>query len=279
MTGRPNHPAAACAAALALFCLAPASRAFDAVVLEVRQVEVDGMVVKDASAQLNLLDEKNTRVTLKAGGMELPAPVGRLTQLQLLCPRPVVAEPRFGCEAGRFTARGGPTGSLDMNITALLRSDTGITTFTGKDLKIAGTTASIDARLDPKGWQVKATTGEAAVSALRKLAAPWFELPKDISGDGKVALEGTLADMGAGLSADLTAKLRGVDLTNEASTVVTDKLAAVEGEVRPALRELRVDRTSGARVPVSSTSIGTKTAPASCPTPQPSPPLTALRDQ
>ena len=86
MTGRPNHPAAACAAALALFCLAPASRAFDAVVLEVRQVEVDGMVVKDASAQLDLLDEKNTRVTLKAGGMELPAPVGRLTQLQLLCP-------------------------------------------------------------------------------------------------------------------------------------------------------------------------------------------------
>jgi hypothetical protein len=114
-----------------------------------------------------------------------------------------------------------------MDVTALMRSDTGVTTFTGKGLKIAGTTAAIEGRLDAKGWQVKATTGEAAVSAMRKLIAPWFELPKDITGDGKVALAGTLADTGAGLSADLTAKLSAVDLTNEASTVVTDKLAAV----------------------------------------------------
>ena len=106
-------------------------------------------------------------------------------------------------------------------------TDTGVTTFTGKDLAVAGTSATIDGRLVPKGWQVKARTGEAAVSALRKLAAPWFELPKDITGDGKVALEGVLADSGAGLTADLTAKLSAVDLTNEASTIVTDKLAAV----------------------------------------------------
>ena len=136
----------------------------------------------------------------------------------------MVAEPRFGCEEGRFTARGGPTGSLDMSVAALLRSDTGITTFSGKGLKVAGTSASFDGRLDDKGWQVKAVTGQALVSELRKFAAPWFELPKDITGDGKVAIEGTLADAGAGLSADVTAKLSAVDLTNEASTIVTDKL-------------------------------------------------------
>ena len=207
--------------------MAPASQALDAVVLEVRQVEIDGMVVQDASARLDLLDDKNTRLALKARSAALPDPVGRLTDLQLECSRPVVAEPRFGCEAGKFTARGGPLGSLDMNVTALIRTDTGITTFTGKGLKVAGTTAAIEGRLDPKGWQVKATTGEAAVSAFRKLAAPWFELRKDITGDGKVAVEGTLADAGDGLSADLTAKLSALDLTNEASTVVTDKLAAV----------------------------------------------------
>jgi hypothetical protein len=227
MTGRPDHRAAAGVTALALLCLAPASRALDAVVIEVRQVEIAGMVVQDATARLDLLDDKNTRITLKAAGATLPAPIGRLSDLQMLCTRPVFAEPRFGCDAGRFTARGGPTGSPDMNVTALMRSDTGVSTFTGKDLQIAGTTASIEGRLEPKGWQVKAATGEASVSALRKLAAPWFELPKDITGDGKVALEGTLADTGTGLSADLTAKLTAVDLTNEASTVVTDKLAAM----------------------------------------------------
>jgi len=139
----------------------------------------------------------------------------------------VVAEPRFGCEAGKFTARGGPTGALDVNVTAMVHTDTGITTFTGSELEVAGTKATLQGKLDPQGWQVKAVTGQAAVSALRKFAAPWFELPPDITGDGKVAIEAALADAGAGLSADITATLSGVDLTNEASTVVTDKLAAV----------------------------------------------------
>jgi hypothetical protein len=145
----------------------------------------------------------------------------------LLCTQPVIAEPRFGCDAGRFTARGGPTGSLDMNVTALMRTDSGVTTFAGKGLKVAGTTATFDAQLDARGWQLKAALGEATVSALRKLVAPWFELPKDLTGDGKVAIDGTVSDQGAGLGADITAKLSGVDLTNEASTIVTDKMGAV----------------------------------------------------
>jgi hypothetical protein len=206
---------------------APGARALDAVVLEVREISVAGVTVHDGSARLDLLGDERTRLTLKAGEALLPDPAGRFADVQLLCPQPVVAEPRFGCEAGRFTARGGPTGSLDMNVTAVMRTDSGVTTFTGKGLKVAGTTASFDGRLDDKAWQVKAATGQATVSALRKLVAPWFELPKDVTGDGKVAIEGTLADQGAGLGTDITAKLSAVDLTNEASTIVTDKLAAV----------------------------------------------------
>jgi hypothetical protein len=225
MTGRSNHRAFAWAVFVS--CLAPSAQALDAIVLEVREVQVDGVVVRDAGARLDLLNEKDTRLALKARVAALPEPAGKFTDLQLLCTRPVVAEPRFGCEAGIFTGRGGPTGSLDMDISAVMRTDTGITSFTGKGLKVAGTTATLEGRLDAKGWQVKAVTGEAAVSALRKLAAPWFELPKDITGDGKVIIDATLADAGAGLGADVTAKLSGVDLTNEASTVVTDKLAAV----------------------------------------------------
>ena len=71
-----------------------------------------------------------------------------------------------------------------------MRTDTGVTTFGGSGLKVAGTTATFDGRLDEKGWQVKGRTGTTTVAALRKFAAPWFELPKDITGDGKVAVEG-----------------------------------------------------------------------------------------
>jgi hypothetical protein len=228
MAPRSNHRTGVLAGLGTLFMtLAPASQALDGVVLEVRELSVAGITVHGASARLDLPGGERLRVTLKAGDAALPEPAGRFTDLQLVCTRPVIAEPRFGCEEGRFTARGGPTGSLDMGVAALLRSDTGVTTFSGKGLKLAGTTASLDGQLDDKGWRVKAVTGQALVSELRKFAAKWFELPKDISGDGKVAIDGTLADAGAGISADVTAKLSAVDLTNEASTIVTDKMSAV----------------------------------------------------
>ena len=227
MTPPSNHRTGVLAGVgLLLMALAPASQALDGVVLEVRELTVAGITVHDASARLDLPGGERVRVTLKAGDAALPEPAGRFTDLQLVCTRPVIAEPRFGCEEGRFVARGGPTGSLDMSVVALLRSDTGITTFSGKGLKLAGTTASLDGQLDDKGWRVKVVTGEALVSELRRFVAKWFELPKDITGDGKVAIEGTLADAGAGLSADVTARLSALDLTNEASTVVTDKLSA-----------------------------------------------------
>src|SRR6185369_1306829 len=116
-----------------------------------------------------------------------------------------------------------------------LRNDTGVTTFNGKGLKVAGTTASFDGRLDARGWQVKGSTGVAKASALRKFATPWFQLSADITGDGDVTLEGTVSDTGAGLDADITATLKNVDLTNEASTIVTDKMAAT-ARLRAGLR-------------------------------------------
>ena len=92
---------------------------------------------------------------------------------------------------------------------------------------MAGTTATFDGRLDEKGWQVKGRTGTTTVAALRKFAAPWFEVPADITVDGKAAIEGSAADTGAGTLVDATMNLDAVTLTNEASTIVTDNLAAV----------------------------------------------------
>lgn len=204
---------------------APA-HAIDAIEFEVREVSIAGIPVTGASVRLDLLPGDKTRARVTAREALLPDPAGKFTNLSLACDRPVIAEPRFGCEAGRFTAQGGPTGALDLQVSALLHSDSGVTTFTGKGLKIAGTTAAFDGRLDAQGWQVKAQTGAAQFSGIRKFVAPWFELPADVTGDGQVRLQAELADRGSGLVVDATGTLEGVDLTNEASTIVTDKLAA-----------------------------------------------------
>jgi len=203
----------------------PAAQAIDAIVLEVRELSIAGTPFTGARARLELLSDERTRLTLNAREVSLPEPAGKLSDLAVVCDQPVIAEPRFGCEAGRLTARGGPTGALDMQMRAELRSDTGVTTFAGKGMKIAGTTAEFDARLDERGWQVRGSTAAAKFSELRRFAAPWFALPADITGDGQVRLEGTLADAGAGLVADVGASFEGIGLGNEASTIVTDNLA------------------------------------------------------
>jgi len=227
MTRRPNHRGRTLAGLAVMFLiLAPVAHAIDAIVLEVREMTVAGLPVTGASVRLDLPGDEKARVTVQASELVLPEPAGKFTQLAFTCDQPVIAEPRFACDAGRFTARGGPTGSLDMQVRAELRSDTGVTTFSGKGVKIAGTTASFDGHLDERGWRVHGSTGAAKVSALRKFVAPWFALPADITGDGQIRIEGELGDGGKGLTADISAALDGVDLTNEASTIVTDKLAA-----------------------------------------------------
>ena len=52
---------------LLLLALAPAAQAVDAIVLEVGELRVAGIPVEAASARLDLLEGKQTRVTIRAG--------------------------------------------------------------------------------------------------------------------------------------------------------------------------------------------------------------------
>src|SRR5688572_26768932 len=231
-------------AAVILMCLPPAASGIDAIVLEVRELTVGGVPVQGASARLDLISASQARVTLGAHGVTLPDPVGTISNIALVCDAPVIAEPRFACDTGQLAGRGGPAGSIDMQIAAEMRTDTGVTTFKGSGFKVAGTTAKFDGRMDAQGWQLAGSTGSTTVEALRKFATPWFQLPRDITGDGKAAIELGASDVGKGTMLDATLKLDAVDLTNEASTIVTDKLAAtarVRARLDGATTGLRVD--------------------------------------
>jgi hypothetical protein len=202
------------------------AHAVDAIVLEVRELTIAGIPANDVSARLDVLSDKKTRAIVRARVAQLPEPAGRFTDLEYSCDEPVVAEPRFGCERGRFTARGGPTGAIDMNLSAEMNSDTGVTTANGGDLRIAGTVASFEARMDEKGWRLAARTGAAPVAALRKFAEPWFKLPADFTIEGNATIHASAADRGAGTDTEVSLTLDDVNFTNEASTVVAEKLAA-----------------------------------------------------
>jgi hypothetical protein len=215
----------ACVLAGALLHAAPAG-ALDAIELEVREVTIAGVAAADVRARLDVLSEKETRLSLRAESLLLPQPAGRITQIAFTCDVPVIAEPRYGCDSGRLTARGGPTGAVETNVKAELRTDSGVTQFSGNGLKVAGTSASFDGSVDAQGWRVGVRTGNTTIPALRKFAEPWFKLPADLTISGQVSVEGALADRGKGMTADVGVRVGGVEFTNEAGDIAGEKVQA-----------------------------------------------------
>ncbi len=208
----------------------PSAWAVDAIVLEVREMSMAGIPVNDAAVRLELLDQTRTRLTVSAAEAMVADPVGRLTSLALVCESPVIAEPRFACDHGKLTGRGGPTGNLDMRIAASFDTAAGVAQVSGEGLKFAGTTAKFRADSSATGWRALFETGTTSVNALRAFAKPWFELPADITGDGKARIHGSAQHVerrGApDVDAEASLELTEVSLTNEASTIVTDAMNA-----------------------------------------------------
>jgi hypothetical protein len=234
-----------CSALLILMSFCAGSHrawAVDAIVFEVRELSVAGISVESASARLDILNETRTRLTLAARAATLPDPAGRVNAISLVCEEPVIAEPRFACNQGRLSARGGPTGALDMSVAAAYDTTNGVASFSGAGLRVAGTTAKFSGQLDDKGWRVKGATGATSIAELRKFMKPWFELPADISGDGQATIEGGASDEGKGTLVDATITLADLALTNEASTIVTDQMAAT-ARVRAALHDTSTELT------------------------------------
>ena len=74
--------------AFLLVCLVPGARALDAIVLDVRELSVDGVPIEGASARLELLSDQTTRMTLTARSATLPDPIGKITNIELACDAP-----------------------------------------------------------------------------------------------------------------------------------------------------------------------------------------------
>ncbi len=238
----PGHRAWPPIVAAALLGAAPAAHALDAIVLEAREVTVAGITVHGASVRLDLLSDKQTRLVIRADSAQLPDPVGKLTRVSLICDTPVIADPRFGCDAGRLAGRGGPAGSIDTKLAFDMDTKSGVSRFSGSGFGVAGTTASFDGSLDARGWSVTAHTGTTTIPALRKFAEPWFKLPTGFTVDGKVSIDATVGDRGGGLVANVAAKLANAQFSNEAGDIVGEKLELLaKARVSPRAQDTGLD--------------------------------------
>ncbi|MBK6599772.1 MAG: hypothetical protein IPG25_18560 [Proteobacteria bacterium] len=219
------HARGAALALLLTLVTLPAA-AIDAIVLEVGEIESGTVRVLNSRVRLDLLSDTQTRVTASADMVSAPAPIGKLTAVQVRCDAPTIAEPRFGCRDGRIAARGGPTGRVAARVNGEFQSDTGAAFVNGSGLVVAGATLDWRAQQGKNGWQVSGNALGGDLVALRKFAARWLELPADFTVEGGAAAQFSARGTDSLRAAELTATLSNINFTDADGSNVGEALAA-----------------------------------------------------
>ncbi|HZF27231.1 MAG TPA: hypothetical protein VEZ88_13280 [Steroidobacteraceae bacterium] len=222
------------AATLCLLVSSPRSSAIDALALGIGDVQGDGWNAHDVTVAFELAGDGKTVLRLHAARLTMFPELGAISEVDIECPNPVVKEPEFSCAQAKVKGQFGRLGRQQFTAKAAYDSSRGTLAFSTSALKVAGGAARLSGRWLDSGWQVEVRNENARLAELRKIAAPWFELPKDLTVDGRTTMTLRLTG-GTNLSAiDVAGKFTDVVANNAAGTIATDKLAfALEATLKP----------------------------------------------
>ena len=221
---------------LAILCLLtvpPRSSAIGALTLDIGDVRGEGWNAQGVTIAFEIDATDRTLVRVHAQRLTALPELGAFTDVAIACPNPVVKEPRFSCTGARVTGQFGRLGR--QQFTADAAYDTrGTLTFATRGLKVAGGTATINGRWLDSGWEIEVHNDAARLAELRKIAAPWFELPEDLSIDGRTTMKLRLTGAQSLSAIEVSGKFGEVNANNRAGTLATDKLQfALDATLRP----------------------------------------------
>lgn len=251
---RPRHLALALLASV-LFA-SPRAPAADALEFEVRRVVVAGAEIRDLRLRIDLPAAAATgalRSTVTARSVDLGPGLGGWRALRLACPQTLLDEPEFRCDAARIDAAALPDSPLPpLAIQSYLgwNLETGALAARGRWQLQPGLPLGFALRQDASGWRAQATVAQASIAALRGWLGAAAGLPADISADGRLDLDASLRGGARVESGAVKITLADLDFSNEAGTIVGEKLALtldariVPGRATRAV-DLRVDGTRG----------------------------------
>ncbi len=223
---------------LAAFCLLinpSRSPAIDALTLDIGDVQGEGWSASDVRIAFELAGDGKTLVRLLAKRMTLLPELGPVTDLSVECQNPVVKGPQYGCKDAKAKGLFGRVGHQQFIANATYDSTQGTLVFSTRGLKIAGGAARINGTWLGTGWQIEFQTDSARLAELRKVAVPWFELPADLTVDGRTTMTMRLKGATSLDTIEVNGKFSDVTANNAAGTIATDKLAfALDATLTPA---------------------------------------------
>ncbi len=212
-------------AAWAALAGAPAP-AIDTLSFEAREIVAGDLRLSQFSARLALHPGARTAATLAIARAQAGAGPARLERLHISCRDPVIADPRFGCGAAEVTIGHSPVGRLSLAVSGEYRTDSAAGAGRATLAHFAGGSVEVQGRGAARGWRVEGHATGLQMAALRRLLAPWFELPASWTLEGRVGARLAAHGGAAPLHAEASIALTDVDLSNEDSTLIAEKAAA-----------------------------------------------------
>jgi len=210
---------------MALLLWSGAAVAIDRIVLEIGAVSVAGARVSDVAVALDLRPPAPTAV-VTAEHLAISQPAVAFSEVHIGCTELVIKEPEFFCRRARITARGSPTATIDLHAAAGYDTAKRLFGFKGSNLAAAGGHIRFDGQLASDNWSVIAHADKLHIPALRKLMAPWIALPPGFSVEGRLTADAKASARAGAMQAQLDAHTDDLNFSNEAGTIVGEKLQA-----------------------------------------------------
>ena len=214
--------------------------AVDRIVLEVGELVAPRVRASGTSAVLELGQSSSVGARVQVGRLYFTVPAtsrGKLVPVSyssvvLNCGAFAVTLPAIGCGRGTLTARGGPTGGLNLTLAGAYNSTDESASVTGSGLLVAGGNVRFGVQTTGTASSVSVETGSMDIPALLKLASAWVPVPAVPSLTGHVTLSGSSQVKPDSLQATFAAQTSDLNFSNEAGTIAGQTLAgALSGRV------------------------------------------------
>lgn len=212
----------------AMLALLPGMQALaiDNLRFEARQIIAGDTRLEGVSAHLRLISASTTEAIVDIARVHAGADLPTLGQVRLVCRKPVIADPRFGCEAALLTVKRTPIGPLSVTAAGDYRTDVATGQARATLARLAGGRIEVEARTSPQRWQLRGDAKGLHIGELRKLLAPWFSLPAGWTLEGRMDAQVSAHGGATPMHAEVALALADVNLSNEASTLIAENAAA-----------------------------------------------------
>ena len=177
--------------------------------------------------------------SIRIASMDLGTTLGRMENVRIDCPAPVIKEPVFSCAQARVSARSTRFGLQNLQAGITWNNRDHSLRFSATGLRVAGGKVDVSGLWGAQRWSVGIKAASIALASARQLLGERLPLPREWS------LEGTLLELTADLSGsarlqhlNLHTSMAGIALANPEGTTATDQLGASV--------DLRGDRIEGA---------------------------------